>query len=99
MPIYEYQCQECGNGFEEMVLPRHPEPAACPVCGGGVSRMVSAPSFHLKGGGWYVSDYKSPNPATKPTESESPTAAEPSVAPAVAAPEPPPTPTKVEDAS
>lgn len=99
MPIYEYQCVECGKSFEEMVLPRHPEPTACPVCGKAVSRMVSAPSFHLKGGGWYVSDYKSPSPATKPVDSSDSASTGESAPSTAAVPETTTSAPKVEDAS
>lgn len=79
MPIYEYQCQGCSKVFEEMVLPGKPEPRVCPVCGAEISRVISAPSFHLKGEGWYVTDYKksgasAPAPAT-PASTASPTPA------------------------
>jgi putative FmdB family regulatory protein len=31
MPIYEYQCRQCANEFELLVLPASPVPA-CPAC-------------------------------------------------------------------
>jgi putative FmdB family regulatory protein len=30
MPIYEYACQDCGHGFEQLV--RHDSVPACPQC-------------------------------------------------------------------
>lgn len=67
MPIYEYQCTECGEALEEMVLPGRAEPTVCPKCGKpNLSRVISTTSFQLKGGGWYVSDYK----GTKSTPSD-----------------------------
>jgi putative FmdB family regulatory protein len=30
----------------------------CPECNGKVSKIISNCSFHLKGSGWYVTDYK-----------------------------------------
>ena len=58
MPIYEYQCPQCGHVFEEWVkavesLGEEP----CPQCGAAAPRVMSQTSFVLKGGGWYVSDY------------------------------------------
>lgn len=42
MPIYEYQCQDCGNEFEELVLNRATEPQTCPQCGKGeITRLAS----------------------------------------------------------
>lgn len=58
MPIYEYQCPECGNVFEEWAKAsdaHKTEP--CPVCGAQSPRIISRTSFVLKGDGWYVSDY------------------------------------------
>ena len=31
MPIYEYQCRQCGHGFEYLILASSPA-AACPSC-------------------------------------------------------------------
>jgi putative FmdB family regulatory protein len=57
MPLYEYKCASCGKTFEviqkfaDEPLKSHPE------CGGEVVRLFSAPAFHLKGTGWYATDY------------------------------------------
>jgi len=57
MPLYEYRCHQCGKVFEviqkfsDMPLAVHEE------CGGEVERLLSAPAFHLKGSGWYATDY------------------------------------------
>lgn len=58
MPIYEYQCPDCGRVFEEWgkaAEAHKPEP--CPNCGALSPRVISRTSFVLKGDGWYVSDY------------------------------------------
>ncbi len=34
MPIYEYNCQNCGEDFECLVF-RTDEPVTCPTCGKG----------------------------------------------------------------
>ena len=60
MPIYEYQCTECG--FQKEVLQKiSDEPLTiCPRCGEpAMKKMVSAAAFRLKGGGWYETDFKS----------------------------------------
>jgi putative FmdB family regulatory protein len=56
MPIYEYQCEKCGE-FE--ITQRITEPALkkCPTCKRKVRKLISNTSFHLKGSGWYVTDY------------------------------------------
>lgn len=60
MPIYEFQCGQCGEIMESWQKRNDPPPATCPSCGaeGAMGRVISQTSFHLKGGGWYVTDYK-----------------------------------------
>jgi putative FmdB family regulatory protein len=59
MPIYAYQCQACGHGFEVMQKMSDPAPSACPTCGQGeVRKQLSAAGFQLKGRGWYATDFK-----------------------------------------
>lgn len=57
MPIYEYQCQECGRTVEVMQRISDPPLAECSECGGGMKKLLSAPAFQFKGDGWYVTDY------------------------------------------
>ena len=58
MPIYEYQCPQCGHVFEEWVkLSEAHREEKCPECGTLSPRLISHTSFVLKGGGWYVTDY------------------------------------------
>ena len=58
MPIYEYQCQKCGRTTEVMQKFSDAPLSRCSACGGKVSKIMSNCSFHLKGSGWYVTDYK-----------------------------------------
>jgi len=58
MPIYEYQCQKCGT-IEEALQKFSDKPLTqCRHCTGKLHKLVSRSSFHLKGTGWYVTDYK-----------------------------------------
>lgn len=57
MPIYEYRCQDCSQEFERMQRFSDPPVDTCPKCSGPVQRLISRSAFHLKGGGWYVTDY------------------------------------------
>lgn len=57
MPIYEYQCQECGQRTEELQRLDDPPLTECRECGGPMRKLVSAPAFQFKGSGWYVTDY------------------------------------------
>jgi len=56
VPLYEYQCAGCGT-FEVIQKFADAPLSACPTCGQGVSKLPSAPAFHLKGSGWYLTDY------------------------------------------
>jgi len=57
MPIYEYQCADCGQRIERLQRIDDPPPGPCDVCSGSMQRQVSAPAFQFKGTGWYVTDY------------------------------------------
>jgi putative FmdB family regulatory protein len=57
MPLYEYQCEKCGQTFETIQKFSDEPLTVHEGCGGKVERLMSAPAFHLKGSGWYVTDY------------------------------------------
>jgi putative FmdB family regulatory protein len=60
MPFYEYQCSHCGHHHEELQKITDKPLKKCPECGRAtLKRLVSAPVFRLKGGGWYETDFKS----------------------------------------
>lgn len=60
MPFYEYTCAKCGHHHEELQKVGDPPLKKCPECGrNSLTRLVSAPVFRLKGGGWYETDFKS----------------------------------------
>ncbi len=57
MPIYEYECTQCGN-IEEALQKFSDKPLTkCSHCSGKLHKLVSQSTFHLKGTGWYVTDY------------------------------------------
>jgi putative FmdB family regulatory protein len=59
MPFYEYQCSACGHQHEELQKISARPLRKCPACGRStLRRLVSAPVFRLKGGGWYETDFK-----------------------------------------
>lgn len=74
MPIYEYECVKCGHGLEAMQKFSDPVLTECPACHeNSLRKMVSAPAFHLKGSGWYVTDFKDqPKDKTKPAADAKP---------------------------
>ena len=58
MPLYEYQCEACGERFEVIQKFSDPPPDACDKCGKGpVHRQMSSPAIQFKGSGWYITDY------------------------------------------
>jgi putative FmdB family regulatory protein len=59
MPFYEYQCKSCGHELEAMQKVSDSPIKKCPHCGKSqLQRLMSAPVFRLKGGGWYETDFK-----------------------------------------
>ena len=60
MPLYEYECDACGQRFELIRKFSESELDACTLCGKGpVRRLMSSPAIQFKGTGWYVTDYAS----------------------------------------
>ena len=59
MPIYEYECQQCGKVFETIQKFSDPRLTEC-LCEekAPVTKLISAAAFHLKGTGWYVTDFR-----------------------------------------
>lgn len=71
VPIYEYQCTNCGRTVEEMQRITDKPLQTCPSCKGKLRRLISLTSFQLKGTGWYATDYKDngkKHKAAKPTK-------------------------------
>lgn len=59
MPIYEYQCKDCGHQFEAIQKFSDSPLSDCPSCNtASLSKMISAPGFRLAGKGWYETDFK-----------------------------------------
>ncbi|HVR43125.1 MAG TPA: FmdB family zinc ribbon protein [Thermoanaerobaculia bacterium] len=57
MPLYEYQCQECGEVHEVLQKMSDPLFTICSSCGGPLKKLHSAPAIQFKGSGFYVTDY------------------------------------------
>lgn len=68
MPIYEYQCTECGHHFDVIQKIGEEHIKMCPKCSANkVIRLVSAAGFQLKGSGWYATDFKTKNKSSDST--------------------------------
>lgn len=78
MPIYEYKCEKCHEEFEVFQGITEPAVKSCKFCKGSVQKLMSLSSFHLKGSGWYATDYggkKAPTtekPAVEKAEAKAP---------------------------
>lgn len=73
MPIYEYRCEDCGHQDEHLQKVSEAPLSVCPSCGkASYKKLLSAAGFHLKGSGWYATDFKSsgkgPSADQKPAE-------------------------------
>ena len=72
MPIYEYECSNCGcikevwQHFSDKPLTK------CELCEGKMRKLISQSTFHLKGSGWYVTDYASKGSTAASTKETSP---------------------------
>src|SRR3981081_2038932 len=59
MPIYEYRCAACGHQEEHLQKVSDAPLTSCPSCGKRkYQKQLSAAGFHLKGTGWYATDFK-----------------------------------------
>jgi putative FmdB family regulatory protein len=59
MPIYAYRCQQCGHAKDVIQKFSDAPLTVCPACGADAFRkQLTAPAFQLKGGGWYVTDFR-----------------------------------------
>ena len=75
MPIYEYRCASCGHQQEFLQKVNDATLTTCTQCGKPTfSKLLSAAGFHLKGSGWYATDFKSSGskPAAKSDEGAKP---------------------------
>jgi putative FmdB family regulatory protein len=57
MPIYEYECLECGVRFDKLQRFGDPDPDVCPRGHGQVHRLLSQPAIIFKGSGFYATDH------------------------------------------
>jgi putative FmdB family regulatory protein len=56
MPLYEYECGQCGR-FEVIQKFSDSALSTCPTCNREVHKLLSSPAIQFKGTGWYVTDY------------------------------------------
>ena len=66
MPLYEYQCEECGVRFERRQSFSDDPVEICPECGGSVHRLIQPVGIVFKGSGFYVTDNRASSPTATP---------------------------------
>jgi len=71
MPIYEYECTKCGHQAEVLQKFSDSPLTRCELCHGKIKKLISHNTFHLKGTGWYVTDYASKSGGTQEKSSKS----------------------------
>ena len=67
MPIYEYECAKCGKTIEVIQKMSDKPLKKHAVCGGTLTKLISASGFQFKGTGWYVTDYARKQSKSEPT--------------------------------
>lgn len=71
MPIYTYQCDNCGYHFERTQKFTDAPVTVCPNCKKKrVRKLLSPPSIVFKGSGWYATDHRSPSGASSKKNSD-----------------------------
>ncbi len=62
MPIYEYQCDDCGFNFERLQKFSDAPITVCPECEGSVRKVIHPVGIVFKGSGFYVTDNRADAP-------------------------------------
>jgi putative FmdB family regulatory protein len=66
VPLYDYDCANCGRRFEVIHGVHAEPPTACPLCGGGpVKKAFAAPAVHFKGSGWAKKERRASSASAK----------------------------------
>ena len=90
MPIYEYECEQCGVRFERLQRMADAALTDCPECSGHVHRVMQPVGIIFKGSGFYVTDNKSRSSTGVPKKKDEET--KPAAASETSATTPTPTP-------
>jgi putative FmdB family regulatory protein len=71
MPLYEYQCENCGERVEIIQKMTDPPYSHCPKCSGNMRKLFSSPAIQFKGSGFYKTDYPSGTSKASSSKSDS----------------------------
>src|SRR5258706_16410127 len=76
MPVYTYECEDCGQRFEAKQRFTDAPLSECPNCGGKIRRVIQPVGVVFKGSGFYVTDSRGKQnlatPGTKKDDAKSP---------------------------
>ena len=73
MPIYAYECGACGATHDFLQKMGEGRKRKCPSCGAlRLRKLVTAAAFHLKGTGWYATDFRDKDKDKKKDAGEGP---------------------------
>lgn len=64
MPLYDYQCNQCGHRFEVRQGIKEDPLTVCPQCGGAIRRVIHPVGIVFKGSGFYITDSRKQSSAT-----------------------------------
>lgn len=67
MPLYDYECRNCGHRVEVLHGVNDTGPKTCDVCGGQMRKLINQPAIVFKGSGWAKKDARDAKPAAKST--------------------------------
>jgi putative FmdB family regulatory protein len=70
MPIYTYECEECGVQFDARQRFSDAPISECPECSGHAHRVPQAVGIVFKGSGWYAKDSRGANNLAVPPKKE-----------------------------
>ena len=70
MPTYQYQCRDCGHGFEQFQKFSDDPLTVCPVCEGRVQRVIQNVGVVFKGSGCYINDSRKPTDSNGSSDSK-----------------------------
>ena len=70
MPLYEYECENCGHRFEVIQKFSDTPLLECTKCKGTLRKLFSSPAIQFKGSGWYITDYAKKNTGSGASKGE-----------------------------
>ncbi len=71
MPVYEYECEQCGTRFERLQSIKDEPVRQCPECSGTVHKVFHPAGIIFKGSGWYITDSRKSTSGTVTGETKS----------------------------